>query len=161
MISPLSLPYFGLLWKTCFYLILMSIFQQLQYYVILFISTLIPGFLCSLIIPFIKVSLLYLLCDAVVATLSHISALSWLCQYEVLEADRRVEEEGLVPVGFLYLWSLLQHFFTLEATVLSCSSKWIHFATVLAEQALLQTSGTPAPAVWVSIYVTFPLNSEI
>lgn len=133
MISPLNLFYFWLVRKACLYLILMSAFNSGQSTAFHTVSTLVPGFLCALPVPLVKVSLLH-------------SGMPWLTihfpgspfplsplaqRQEVLAAGSGMEEEGTSPVDLLFLPASLRHASS------PAGNGWIHPARAVAERASL------------------------
>lgn len=143
MISPLNLFYFWLVRKACFYLTLMSAFNSGQSTAFYTISTLVPGFLCALTVPLVKVSLLH-------------SGMLWLTihfprspfplsplarRQEVCAADSGMEEEGTSPVDILFLPASLQH-----ASSPAAAAEFILHGLWQNERPC--TLETLAPAVW-------------
>lgn len=112
MVSPLSLFYFGLLYKTWFYLLLMSVVQLLQKSWFLYYKYSSSSFLCSLIIPVIKLKFLYF---ALWSYWPRLPKTTLLPYQMVPSANRRcqrqsarMEEEKTfscwLPVCFLFPW---------------------------------------------------------
>ena len=144
MISPLNLFYFWLVRKACFYLILMSPFNRGQTTAFYAISTLVPGFLCALTVPLVKLSLLH---SGMLRLTIHFprspSPLSPLARrQEVLAADSGMEEEGTSPVDLLFLPASLRH-----TSSPAAAAEFILHGLWQNERPC--TLKTPAPAVWV------------